>query len=81
MYANITSPISDKQKDNLFDQYDALHDEWADGEPAYREDYDMYDDGLVVGYIDNGQWKYAQDIVPHHWQRWWIWMIWQLPLA
>ena len=65
MYANITSPISDKQKTISFDQYDALHRRVNDGEPAYREDYDMYDNDmdLLWDITDNGQWKkYAQDI-------------------
>ena len=65
MYANITSPISDKQKTISFDQYDALHRRINDGEPAYREDYDMYDNDmdLLWDITDNGQWKkYAQDI-------------------
>ena len=65
MYANITSPISDKQKTISFDQYDALHRRTNDGEPAYREDYDMYDNDmdLLWDITDNGQWKkYAQDI-------------------
>lgn len=65
MYANITSPISDKQKTISFDQYDALHRRINDGEPAYREDYDMYDNDmdLLWDVTDNGQWKkYAQDI-------------------
>lgn len=63
MYANITSPISDKQKTISFDQYDALHRRINDGEPAYREDYDMYDNDmdLLWDITDNGQWKkYAQ---------------------
>ena len=65
MYANITSPISDKQKTISFDQYDALHRRVNNGEPAYREDYDMYDNDmdLLWDITDNGQWKkYAQDI-------------------
>ena len=65
MYANITSPISDKQKTISFDQYDALHRRINNGEPAYREDYDMYDNDmdLLWDITDNGQWKkYAQDI-------------------
>lgn len=65
MYANITSPISDKQKTISFEQYDALHRRINDGEPAYREDYDMYDNDmdLLWDITDNGQWKkYAQDI-------------------
>ena len=65
MYANITSPISDKQKTISFDQYDALHRRINDGEPAYSEDYDMYDNDmdLLWDITDNGQWKkYAQDI-------------------
>lgn len=65
MYANITSPISNKQKTVSFDQYDALHRRINDGEPAYREDYDMYDNDmdLLWDITDNGQWKkYAQDI-------------------
>lgn len=65
MYANITSPISDKQKTISFDQYDALHRRINDGEPVYREDYDMYDNDmdLLWDITDNGQWKkYAQDI-------------------
>lgn len=65
MYANITSPISNKQKTISFDQYDALHRRINDGEPAYREDYDMYDNDmdLLWDITDNGQWKkYAQDI-------------------
>ena len=65
MYANITSPISDKQKTISFEQYDALHRRVNDGEPAYREDYDMYDNDmdLLWDITDNGQWKkYAQDI-------------------
>ena len=65
MYANITSPISDKQKTISFDQYDALHRRVNNGEPAYREDYDTYDNDmdLLWDITDNGQWKkYAQDI-------------------
>jgi hypothetical protein len=65
MYANITSPISDKQKTISFDQYDALHRRVNNGEPAYREDYDMYDNDmdLLWDITDNGQWKkYVQDI-------------------
>lgn len=65
MYANITSPISDRQKTISFEQYDALHRRINDGEPAYREDYDMYDNDmdLLWDITDNGQWKkYAQDI-------------------
>lgn len=65
MYANITSPISDKQKTISFDQYDTLHRRVNNGEPAYREDYDMYDNDmdLLWDITDNGQWKkYAQDI-------------------
>ena len=65
MYANITSPISNKQKTISFDQYDALHRRVNNGEPAYREDYDMYDNDmdLLWDITDNGQWKkYAQDI-------------------
>ena len=65
MYANITSPISNKQKTISFDQYDALHRRIHDGEPSYREDYDMYDNDmdLLWDITDNGQWKkYAQDI-------------------
>lgn len=65
MYANITSPISDRQKTISFDQYDALHRRVNNGEPAYREDYDMYDNDmdLLWDITDNGQWKkYAQDI-------------------
>lgn len=65
MYANITSPISNKQKTISFDQYDALHRRINYGEPAYREDYDMYDNDmdLLWDITDNGQWKkYAQDI-------------------
>lgn len=65
MYANITSPITNNQKTVSFDQYDALHRRINDGEPAYREDYDMYDNDmdLLWDITDNGQWKkYAQDI-------------------
>ena len=65
MYANITSPITNNQKTVSFDQYDALHRRVNDGEPAYREDYDMYDNDmdLLWDITDNGQWKkYAQDI-------------------
>lgn len=65
MYANITSPISDRQKTISFEQYDALHRRINDGEPAYREDYDMYDNDmdLLWDITDNGQWKkYTQDI-------------------
>lgn len=65
MYANITSPITNNQKTVSFEQYDALHRRINDGEPAYREDYDMYDNDmdLLWDITDNGQWKkYAQDI-------------------
>lgn len=65
MYANITSPITNNQKTVSFDQYDALHRRVNNGEPAYREDYDMYDNDmdLLWDITDNGQWKkYAQDI-------------------
>ncbi|MBF1028052.1 MAG: hypothetical protein HXL05_00800 [Candidatus Nanosynbacter sp.] len=65
MYANITSPISNKQKTVSFEQYDALYRRINNGEPAYREDYDMYDNDmdLLWDITDNGQWKkYAQDI-------------------
>ena len=65
MYANITSPISNKQKTISFKQYDSLHRRINNGEPAYREDYDMYDNDmdLLWDITDNGQWKkYAQDI-------------------
>ena len=65
MYANITSPITNNQKTVSFEQYDALHRRVNDGEPAYREDYDMYDNDmdLLWDITDNGQWKkYAQDI-------------------
>ena len=65
MYANITSPISNKQKTISFEQYDSLHRRINNGEPAYREDYDMYDNDmdLLWDITDNGQWKkYAQDI-------------------
>ena len=65
MYANITSPITNNQKTVSFEQYDALHRRVNNGEPAYREDYDMYDNDmdLLWDITDNGQWKkYAQDI-------------------
>nr|DAS72918.1 MAG TPA: Large polyvalent protein associated domain 38 [Caudoviricetes sp.] len=65
MYANITSPISNNQKTVSFEQYDTLHRRINNGEPAYREDYDMYDNDmdLLWDITDNGQWKkYAQDI-------------------
>ena len=65
MYANITSPITNNQKTVSFEQYDALHRRINNGEPAYREDYDMYDNDmdLLWDITDNGQWKkYAQDI-------------------
>ena len=65
IYANITSPITNNQKTVSFEQYDALHRRINDGEPAYREDYDMYDNDmdLLWDITDNGQWKkYAQDI-------------------
>ena len=65
MYANITSPITNNQKTVSFEQYDALHRRINNGEPAYREDYDMYDNDmdLLWDVTDNGQWKkYAQDI-------------------
>lgn len=65
MYANIISPITNNQKTVSFDQYDALHRRVNNGEPAYREDYDMYDNDmdLLWDITDNGQWKkYAQDI-------------------
>ena len=65
IYANITSPITNNQKTVSFEQYDALHRRVNDGEPAYREDYDMYDNDmdLLWDITDNGQWKkYAQDI-------------------
>ena len=65
MYANITSPITNNQKTVSFEQYDALYRRINDGEPAYREDYDMYDNDmdLLWDITDNGQWKkYAQDI-------------------
>lgn len=65
IYANITSPITNNQKTVSFEQYDALHRRVNNGEPAYREDYDMYDNDmdLLWDITDNGQWKkYAQDI-------------------
>lgn len=65
MYANITSPISNEQKTISFEQYDSLHRRINDGEPAYREDYDMYDNDmdLLWDITNSGQWiKYAQDI-------------------
>ena len=65
MYANITSPISNEQKTISFKQYDSLHRRINDGEPAYREDYDMYDNDmdLLWDITNSGQWiKYAQDI-------------------
>ena len=65
MYANITSPITNSQKTVSFEQYDALYRRINNGEPAYREDYDVYDNDmdLLWDITDNGQWKkYAQDI-------------------
>lgn len=65
MYANITSPITNNQKTVSFEQYDALYRRINNGEPAYREDYDLYDNDmdLLWDITDNGQWKkYAQDI-------------------
>lgn len=65
MYANITSPVANNQKTVSFEQYDALHRRVNDGEPAYREDYDMHDNDmdLLWDITNKGQWqKYAQDI-------------------
>lgn len=65
VYANITSPISNKQKTISFEQYDALHRRINDGEPAYLDDYNAYNNDLDLLWdiTDRGQWqRYAQDI-------------------
>lgn len=65
VYANITNPISDRLKTITFEQYNDLYQRLYDGEQAYQEEYDMYNNDLDLLWdvTNKGRWAdYAQEI-------------------
>ena len=65
VYVNITNPLNRKEKTITFKQYNDLFENLYEGETAYREEYNMFDNDLDLLWdiTNKGNWAdYADQI-------------------